>query len=85
MEEERRKVRDYGKNIPACEDSYKAQALRELALRLQKESEIEDLLRRLEACVDILDCMDAKAISRETGMDEAKSERLRRIALGGAA
>ena len=82
VEAERRMIRDYGECVPKCGDNYKAQALRELAMRLNKESQIEDLMRRIAACVDLLDCMDARVIAQQTGMGEAQAERLRNIALG---
>ena len=82
VDAERRVIKEYGKYLPRCGDNFKAQALRELALRLEKECEIEDLRRRLAAAVDLLDCLDAKVIARETYMDESMAERLRNTAIG---
>lgn len=58
VREERRTVRAYGVekvNERVRVDSYKAQALRELALRLELQSELDEVKRQLADMVDKLE------------------------------
>lgn len=58
VREERRTVRAYGVakvNERIRVDSYKAQALRELALRLELQSELDEVKRQLADMVDKLE------------------------------
>lgn len=57
---ERRLLRTH-KTPPRCGDSYKAQALRELAQRLNDAEDAQVLKDRQARLVDLLDCAELKA------------------------
>lgn len=81
---ERQKIRDYGtKNLPTCQDSYKYQALRQLALNQIYEDQITELKSRLDAAIDILDGVEAAEIVRFSGMSSEQAEKLRRRVMAG--
>ena len=72
---ERQLLRDY-KNPPRNKDTYKAQALRELSLRLNFEQEIFELKQRLGAAQDLLDGATAEELDRVNGMTVKYNQRL---------
>lgn len=70
---ERAKVRDYGvdkiENFPGMSSkSYKQQALRELAKRLEYEEICKDLNKRLGAAIDLLDGVTENELVSLTGL-----------------
>lgn len=65
--EERHKIKIYGRNLPRVGDSYKAQALRELAKNQILEQKIIDLSASLGAAIDLLDGVSDEDIVRFTG------------------
>lgn len=90
VKEERSVVRAYGlanaERWPRCK-SYKSQAKRELAHRLELQCEIDSMQYRLDACIDLLDGLDSGELIDKFAellphLSSCEVERLIRVACG---